>query len=157
VTLCGYIPENGPEREMLTILSGAWTPLLRRPVGDGLRVGHTDPARLTVFGLEFRHFQPTYERLTKSWLGAPQPESRRANAVQNNNQNVPTASPARLRCAIYTRKSTEEGLEQEFNSLDAQREAARPSFRVSGANDGSRFPSSMAMEASRAQTWTGRL
>ena len=28
------------------------------------------------------------------------------------------------RCAIYTRKSTEEGLEQEFNSLDAQREAA---------------------------------
>jgi site-specific DNA recombinase len=30
---------------------------------------------------------------------------------------------ARLRCAIYTRKSTEEGLEQDFNSLDAQREA----------------------------------
>ncbi|HXI16156.1 MAG TPA: recombinase family protein, partial [Chloroflexota bacterium] len=28
-----------------------------------------------------------------------------------------------LRCAIYTRKSTEEGLDQEFNSLDAQREA----------------------------------
>ncbi len=28
-----------------------------------------------------------------------------------------------IRCAIYTRKSTEEGLEQEFNSLDAQREA----------------------------------
>jgi site-specific DNA recombinase len=27
------------------------------------------------------------------------------------------------RCAIYTRKSTEDGLEQEFNSLDAQREA----------------------------------
>src|SRR5690242_2207864 len=27
------------------------------------------------------------------------------------------------RCAIYTRKSTDEGLEQEFNSLDAQREA----------------------------------
>ena len=29
----------------------------------------------------------------------------------------------RIRCAIYTRKSTEEGLEQDFNSLDAQREA----------------------------------
>jgi site-specific DNA recombinase len=28
-----------------------------------------------------------------------------------------------LRCAIYTRKSTEHGLDQEFNSLDAQREA----------------------------------
>src|SRR5687767_4208921 len=30
---------------------------------------------------------------------------------------------ARVRCAIYTRKSSEEGLEQDFNSLDAQREA----------------------------------
>ena len=28
-----------------------------------------------------------------------------------------------IRCAVYTRKSTEDGLEQEFNSLDAQREA----------------------------------
>ena len=28
-----------------------------------------------------------------------------------------------LRCAIYTRKSSEEGLEQDFNTLDAQREA----------------------------------
>ena len=31
--------------------------------------------------------------------------------------------PAPVRCAIYTRKSTEEGLDQAFNSLDAQREA----------------------------------
>jgi len=30
---------------------------------------------------------------------------------------------ARVRCAIYTRKSSEEGLDQEFNSLRAQREA----------------------------------
>jgi site-specific DNA recombinase len=29
-----------------------------------------------------------------------------------------------VRCAIYTRKYTEEGLEQAFNSLEAQREAA---------------------------------
>lgn len=32
-------------------------------------------------------------------------------------------TPASFRCAIYTRKSTEEGLEQDFNSLDAQRES----------------------------------
>ena len=32
-------------------------------------------------------------------------------------------SAKRTRCAIYTRKSSEEGLEQAFNSLDAQREA----------------------------------
>ena len=32
--------------------------------------------------------------------------------------------PRTLRCAIYTRVSTDHGLEQDFNSLDAQREAA---------------------------------
>jgi DNA invertase Pin-like site-specific DNA recombinase len=36
---------------------------------------------------------------------------------------------ARVRCAIYTRKSSEEGLEQEFNSLDAQREACQAYVR----------------------------
>jgi DNA invertase Pin-like site-specific DNA recombinase len=36
---------------------------------------------------------------------------------------MPRAEPSRKRCAIYTRKSSEEGLEQEFNSLAAQREA----------------------------------
>src|SRR5271156_1934799 len=36
---------------------------------------------------------------------------------------APTRSGRTQRCAIYTRKSSEEGLEQEFNSLDAQREA----------------------------------
>jgi DNA invertase Pin-like site-specific DNA recombinase len=30
----------------------------------------------------------------------------------------------KLNCAIYTRKSTEEGLDQDFNTLDAQRESA---------------------------------
>lgn len=35
----------------------------------------------------------------------------------------PPAPRPTVRCAIYTRKSTEEGLEQEFNSLDAQRES----------------------------------
>src|ERR1700722_5932832 len=35
-----------------------------------------------------------------------------------------SANPSKvIRCAIYTRKSTEHGLDQEFNSLDAQREA----------------------------------
>ena len=34
-----------------------------------------------------------------------------------------TNAPKTMRCAIYTRKSSEEGLEQDFNSLDAQREA----------------------------------
>src|SRR5689334_3039148 len=41
-----------------------------------------------------------------------------------------TSSPAPIaRCAIYTRKSTDEGLDRDFNSLDAQREAAEAYIR----------------------------
>jgi site-specific DNA recombinase len=40
-----------------------------------------------------------------------------------------------VRCAIYTRKSSEEGLEQSFNSLDAQREACH-AFIVSQRHEG---------------------
>src|SRR5712671_3720424 len=36
---------------------------------------------------------------------------------------MPTDSKSVIRCAIYTRKSSEEGLDQAFNSLEAQREA----------------------------------
>jgi DNA invertase Pin-like site-specific DNA recombinase len=43
-----------------------------------------------------------------------------------------------LRCAIYTRKSTEEGLEQDFNSLDAQREACE-AYIASQAGEGWRL------------------
>src|SRR3984893_11437896 len=41
----------------------------------------------------------------------------------------------KLRCAIYTRKSNEEGLEQDFNSLDAQREACE-AFIASQRHEG---------------------
>jgi DNA invertase Pin-like site-specific DNA recombinase len=42
---------------------------------------------------------------------------------------------SRLRCAIYTRKSSEEGLEQNFNSLHAQREACE-AYVLSQAGEG---------------------
>src|SRR5204862_2519668 len=42
---------------------------------------------------------------------------------------MPRAETTRKRCAIYTRKSSEEGLEQEFNSLHAQREASEAYIR----------------------------
>ena len=45
------------------------------------------------------------------------------------------ATPPRIRCAIYTRKSTEEGLEQAFNTLHAQRESAEAYIR-SQAHEG---------------------
>ena len=41
----------------------------------------------------------------------------------------------KLRCAVYTRKSTEDGLEQEFNSLDAQHEACA-AYAVSQRHEG---------------------
>src|SRR5438067_4103028 len=42
---------------------------------------------------------------------------------------MPRGDPSRKRCAIYTRKSSEEGLEQEFNSLQAQSEACEAYIR----------------------------
>lgn len=41
----------------------------------------------------------------------------------------PAPSGRRVRCAIYTRKSSEEGLEQDYNSLDAQRDACEAYIR----------------------------
>ena len=46
--------------------------------------------------------------------------------------------PKLARCAIYTRKSTEHGLDQEFNSLDAQREACE-AYIKSQAHEGWRL------------------
>lgn len=45
--------------------------------------------------------------------------------MKRNGNGTSTGSKSdTVRCAIYTRKSTEEGLDQDFNTLDAQREAA---------------------------------
>src|SRR5579862_3909398 len=52
----------------------------------------------------------------------------RGTGLRNFGRHQPVAEPAnvatKVRCAIYTRKSTDEGLMQDFNSLDAQRESA---------------------------------
>ena len=50
----------------------------------------------------------------------------------------PASPRASLRCAIYTRVSTEQGLEQDFNSLDAQREASE-AYIKSQAHEGWRL------------------
>jgi len=46
------------------------------------------------------------------------------NQHSQQSRNSTSSSDSTVRCAIYTRKSTEEGLDQDFNSLDAQRESA---------------------------------
>lgn len=50
----------------------------------------------------------------------------------------------RMRSAVYTRKSTDEGLEQEYNSIAAQRDAAAiPILPASGLRAGFRWPTTM--------------
>src|SRR5262245_60136510 len=44
-------------------------------------------------------------------------------------QPAKPTTPSAMRCAIYTRKSTEEGLDQEYNSLDAQRDSGESYVR----------------------------
>ena len=50
-------------------------------------------------------------------------------------KNLKATSKPAIRCAIYTRKSCEEGLELEFNSLHAQRESGE-AFIKSQQNEG---------------------
>lgn len=47
----------------------------------------------------------------------------KSNGGKNGNAKINSGQPGRVRCAIYTRKSTSEGLDSDFNTLDAQREA----------------------------------
>ena len=62
-------------------------------------------------GLENRR-----QTLPNSW-------SRLMRKASSRSSDGTTVRKTVVRCAIYTRKSSEEGLEQDFNSLDAQREA----------------------------------
>src|SRR4051812_9695838 len=50
-------------------------------------------------------------------------------------EKPPRRPGKKIRCAVYTRKSTDEGLEQAFNSLDAQREACA-AFVLSQKHEG---------------------
>src|SRR5262245_24603806 len=52
-------------------------------------------------------------------------QRRNGNGRRNaSNGAKGSGDPGVVRCAVYTRKSTDEGLDRDFNSLDAQREAA---------------------------------
>jgi site-specific DNA recombinase len=65
------------------------------------------------------------------------------------------SSPARakVRCAVYTRKSSEEGLEQEFNSLDAQREACEAYVTVRSTKVGPLSPRCTTKEPIPGARW----
>ena len=94
---------------------------------------HTVLAREDGFeyeGERYRSLTVIAERITGAhWSGpgslvSPNgrvPSSRRGRTMKK--PGTTTRRNGTVRCAIYTRKSSEEGLEQEFNSLQAQREA----------------------------------
>src|SRR4029450_3592901 len=71
---------------------------------------------------------PARSGVARAFLGCGKGSERRRNAVAASERKC-------LRCAIYTRKSSEHGLEQDFNSLDAQREAAE-AYIKSQAHEG---------------------
>jgi hypothetical protein len=63
----------------------------------------------------------------------------------------------RLRCAVYTRKSTEEGLDKEYNSTDAQRVPVTPTSPANALRGGFRSPMIMTIRftvvAPRLSPW----
>ena len=61
-----------------------------------------------------------------------------------------------VRCAVYTRKSTEEGLEQEFNRWTPNGSRPRPSSAVRLTKAGPACPHATTTAASPAETWNGR-
>src|SRR5450631_2358271 len=63
-----------------------------------------------------------YHQGTLEWLGVLRTEEP-PRCCMSRKPAATASPPQKLRCAVYTRKSSEEGLEMEFNSLDAQREA----------------------------------
>ena len=58
-----------------------------------------------------------------------------------------------LRCAIYTRVSTEHGLEQEFNSLDSQREASEAYIKSRPMKAGAACQPATTISNERATSW----
>jgi hypothetical protein len=61
-----------------------------------------------------------------------------------------------VRCAIYTRESTEEGLNQDFNTLDAQRDAAQAYIGSQVGEGWSLCRRGTTTAATRAPTWMGQ-
>jgi Resolvase, N terminal domain len=78
------------------------------------------------------------DRLLLVWLYRLYPSLLDAIIIVQPETVICTAKASSRRCAIYTRKSSEEGLEQDFNSLQAQREACE-AFIKSQAGEGWRL------------------
>ena len=68
----------------------------------------------------------------------------------------PEGKPIRkLRCAVYTRKSTEEGLDKEFNSLQAQRESCEAYIASQRSEGWALVRDATTTAVSPAERWSG--
>ena len=65
---------------------------------------------------------------------------------------TPSSGRRTLRCAIYTRKSSEEGLDQDFNSLDAQFEACAAYIASQKAEGWRRVPERVRVRGPSSST-----
>src|SRR5436189_43324 len=65
---------------------------------------------------------PNY-RHQMEWSAVLRSRQKCAGSIEGGRPMTKAPLPHAARCAIYTRVSTDQGLEQDFNSLDAQREA----------------------------------
>jgi site-specific DNA recombinase len=101
-----------------------------KPGSELVRTWNRKTYRVTVLAGGFAYDGKTFASLSEiatlitgtKWNG-PRFFGLRHPAPRTESPPMATEGPKSLRCAIYTRKSTEHGLDQEFNSLDAQREA----------------------------------
>ncbi len=66
------------------------------------------------------------------------------------------STKARKRCAVYCRVSSDERLDQEFNSIDAQKEAGHAFVASQRSEGGFRWPTTTTTPASLAATRIGR-
>jgi hypothetical protein len=89
------------------------------------------------------------------WLCLLRVEGGEDDQVERGGKPMKPARP--LRCAVYTRVSTDQGLEQEFNSPDAQREASESVHQEPGPR-GLAMPAGpfSMMAASLATAWTAQ-
>ena len=130
---------------------GPYPTLSLKPGARLVREWHGRRHTVTVTGDGFEHEGTSYPSLTviarkitgAHWSGprffglpTSAPGSRRRwRTPMAEPDKGSRRSPTKRRCAIYTRKSTDEGLDQAFNSLDAQREACA-AFILSQKHEG---------------------
>jgi len=123
-------------------------------VGEGLSLSR---ARLQV--AERRG--PPSDRRAVEWIRVLWPEGQEGSGSMTvDRMPPPSGEPepqsSTMRCAIYVRKSTEEGLNQEFNTLEAQREAAEAYIRSQRHAGWTALGEGMTTEDTVERTWNGR-